>query len=131
MDGTYRKFLESGLDLTALGVERRAENAPYFCTPKGANIFGWAGWTASISALSGASERRFLRSVLPMGRGNSYTRLRRILRIFSGCCWPAGTVPLWSRRGCGTRGHLTLFFRKTRLRRNSGRFWSSFLKPWT
>ena len=43
MDGTYRKFLESGLDLTALGVERRADNAPYFCTPKGANIFGWAG----------------------------------------------------------------------------------------
>ena len=40
MDGTYRKFLESGLDLTALGVERRADNAPYFCTPKGANIFG-------------------------------------------------------------------------------------------
>ena len=43
MDGTYRKFLESGLDLTALGVERRAENEPYFCTPKGASIFGWAG----------------------------------------------------------------------------------------
>lgn len=43
MDGTYRKFLESGLDLTVLGVERRADNAPYFCTPKGAMIFGWAG----------------------------------------------------------------------------------------
>ena len=43
MDGTYRKFLESGLDLTALGVERRADNEPYFCTPKGASIFGWAG----------------------------------------------------------------------------------------
>lgn len=43
MDGIYRKFLKSGLDLVALGVERRADNAPYFCTPKGAIILGWAG----------------------------------------------------------------------------------------
>ena len=43
MDGIYQKFLKSGLDLVALGVERRADNAPYFCTPKGAIILGWAG----------------------------------------------------------------------------------------
>ncbi len=43
MDKTYKKFLESGIDLTAVGIQRRKENTPYFCTPKGASIFGWAG----------------------------------------------------------------------------------------
>ena len=43
MDRTFQKFLRSGLDLAPLGVERREENLPYFCTPKGAAIFGWAG----------------------------------------------------------------------------------------
>lgn len=40
MDRTFQKFLRSGLDLAPLGVERREENLPYFCTPKGAAIFG-------------------------------------------------------------------------------------------
>ena len=43
MDRTFQKFLRSGIDLSPLGVERREENTPYFCTPKGASIFGWAG----------------------------------------------------------------------------------------
>lgn len=43
MDRTYRKFLRSGMDLSCLGVERRDDNTPYFCTPKGASVFGWAG----------------------------------------------------------------------------------------
>ena len=43
MDRTFQKFLRSGLDLAPLGVERREESLPYFCTPKGAAIFGWAG----------------------------------------------------------------------------------------
>ena len=43
MDKTFEKFLRSGLDLSPVGVERREENTPYFCTPKGASIFGWAG----------------------------------------------------------------------------------------
>lgn len=43
MDRTYRKFLRSGIDLAPVGIERREENTPYFCTPRGASVFGWAG----------------------------------------------------------------------------------------
>lgn len=43
MDRTYQKFLRSGIDLAPIGVERREDNTPYFCTTKGASIFGWAG----------------------------------------------------------------------------------------
>ncbi len=43
MDKTYQKLLRLGIDLAPLGVERREDNAPYFCTPKGASVIGWAG----------------------------------------------------------------------------------------
>ena len=43
MDKVFQKFLRSGIDLSPVGVERREDNNPYFCTPKGASIFGWAG----------------------------------------------------------------------------------------
>ena len=43
MDKTFQKILRYGIDLAPVGVERREDNAPYFCTPKGASIFGWAG----------------------------------------------------------------------------------------
>ena len=39
----YQRLLRQGIDLAPLGVERSAENAAYFCTPKGASIIGWAG----------------------------------------------------------------------------------------
>ncbi len=39
----YNKFLGKQIDLTPLGIERREDNSPYFCTPKGASIIGWAG----------------------------------------------------------------------------------------
>ena len=40
---TYRKFLKSEIDLTPLGVTRCTDFQPYFCTPKGARIFGRSG----------------------------------------------------------------------------------------
>ena len=41
---TYRQFLKTDVDLSPLGVMRvDAPFEPYFCTPKGAAIFGWAG----------------------------------------------------------------------------------------
>lgn len=43
MDKTFQKFLRAGVDLSPLGFELRADTAPYFCTPKGARILGWAG----------------------------------------------------------------------------------------
>lgn len=39
----YNKFLGKNIDLAPLGIERRDDNSPYFCTPKGATIIGWAG----------------------------------------------------------------------------------------
>lgn len=39
----YQKFLQSELNLASLGIERHNDNAPYFCTPEGASILGWAG----------------------------------------------------------------------------------------
>lgn len=52
MAAFYQKFLRKHLDLSSLSVMRREDNDPYFCTPKGASIFGWAGVDASTSALS-------------------------------------------------------------------------------
>ena len=43
MAAFYQKFLRKGLDLSPLSVMRSEDNAPYFCTPKGARIFGWTG----------------------------------------------------------------------------------------
>ena len=43
MDKTFQKLLRTDIDLSPVGVERREDNNPYFCTPKGASIFGWAG----------------------------------------------------------------------------------------
>lgn len=43
MDKTFEKFLRRGIDLSPVGVMRREDNAGYFCTPRGASIFGWAG----------------------------------------------------------------------------------------
>ena len=38
----YSQFLRSGIDLSPLGLELRADGA-YFCTPRGARIIGAAG----------------------------------------------------------------------------------------
>ena len=43
MAAFYQKFLRKHLDLSSLSVMRQEDNDPYFCTPKGASIFGWAG----------------------------------------------------------------------------------------
>ncbi len=43
MTRTYQAFLKKNIDLAPLGIEKRSDNTPYFCTPKGANIIGWAG----------------------------------------------------------------------------------------
>lgn len=43
MNKIYQRFLQTGIDLAPVGVECRKNNTPYFCTPKGASIFGWAG----------------------------------------------------------------------------------------
>ena len=50
MAAFYQKFLRKHLDLSPLSVMRQEDNDPYFCTPKGASIFGWAGGIGSMLA---------------------------------------------------------------------------------
>lgn len=38
----YQRFLKLDLDTSSLGLNRSEANQSYFCTPKGANILGWA-----------------------------------------------------------------------------------------
>lgn len=38
----YNDFLNLGIDLAQLGLAQ-GENTPYYCTPQGAQILGWAG----------------------------------------------------------------------------------------
>ncbi len=40
---TYKTFMKKGIDLAPLGIERGGDHVAYFCTPKGADIFGSAG----------------------------------------------------------------------------------------
>lgn len=39
----YQAFLKKGIDLAPLGWETNGAFIPYFCTPKGAKVLGWAG----------------------------------------------------------------------------------------
>lgn len=43
MSRFYQNFLRKHINLATLGVEQNPDNTPYFCTPKGASIIGWAG----------------------------------------------------------------------------------------
>ena len=40
---TYQTFLKRGFDLAPLGWETEGAFIPYFCTPRGAKVLGWAG----------------------------------------------------------------------------------------
>ena len=71
MDKGFQKFLECRIDLTPVGVERRRDASPYFCTPKGASIFGWAGVDGiHFCFLPGFGETVF--AVSPMNSAPDY-----------------------------------------------------------
>ena len=40
---TYQKFKQLNIDCSLVGFVQNREKISYFCTPKGANIIGWAG----------------------------------------------------------------------------------------
>lgn len=62
-----------GIDLRALGIESRPDAGPYFCTPKGAMIFGWAGVDGvHYCFVRGFGETVF--AVSPMAGPGSYVR---------------------------------------------------------
>ena len=39
----YQKFKRLSIDFSQLGLEPGDTRSDYFCTPKGAEVIGWAG----------------------------------------------------------------------------------------
>ena len=76
MDKTFQKLLQTDIDLSSLGVERRTDNEPYFCTPKGASVFGWTG----VDGIHFCFVRGF--GVL------DFAVIKRCLKLFDICPWP-------------------------------------------
>lgn len=67
----YQKFLRLGISLAKVGIEQRNDEAVYFCTPKGANLIGWAGVDGiHYCFIRGFGEMVF--AVSPMNAGAEY-----------------------------------------------------------
>ena len=99
MDKVFQKFLRSGIDLSPVGVERREDNNPYFCTPKGASIFGWAGVDGiHFCTVKGYGETIF--SVSPMNPGQDCVQpiardMDDFLRLLLACGDTAALEQAW------------------------------------
>lgn len=66
----YNSFLLKNIDLSPLGINK-SENYPYFCTPAGAKIIGWAGVDGiHYIFIHGFSDMVF--AVSPMNCYNDY-----------------------------------------------------------
>lgn len=77
----YSRFKALGIDLAPLGLEDRADNSPYFCTPRGAEIFGWLGVDGiHFCFISGFGETVF--AVSPMESPNYVSPVAEDLRTF-------------------------------------------------
>ncbi|MDD6800779.1 MAG: hypothetical protein PUE85_10255 [Firmicutes bacterium] len=69
----YQKFLRLGISLDSIGIETRSDETPYFCTPKGASIIGWAGTDGiHYCFIRGFGETVF--AVSPMNIAPDYVR---------------------------------------------------------
>ncbi len=85
---TYKKFLALGIDLSPLGWETNRTSAPYFCTPRGAKILGWAG----VDGIHYCTVRGFgdlIFAVSPMNFGDYVHPIARsfedVLRLLLSC----------------------------------------------
>ena len=85
----YYKFLRGKVDLSKIGFIQREENVPYFCTPKGARIIGWAGVDGiHYCAINGFKEMIFV--VDPTDFGGKYVypvaeNLKTFISILAYC----------------------------------------------
>lgn len=99
MDKTFQKFLRAGVDLSPLGFELRADAAPYFCTPKGARILGWAGVDGiHYCTVRGSGSRIF--AVSPMNAAPEYVHpiaesFEDFLRLLLACGDAAALEQSW------------------------------------
>ena len=85
---TYKAFLKKGIDLAPLGWQTQGEFIPYFCTPKGARVLGWAGVDGiHYCTIRGFGELIF--AVSPMNAGDYVHPIARnfedLLRLLLSC----------------------------------------------
>lgn len=96
---TYAEFAKMQIDLGALGAEGGRNAVRYICTPKGANIFGWAGVDGiHFCTVKGCGETVF--SVSPMNMGQDCVQpLARdtgdFLRLLLACGDTAALEQAW------------------------------------
>lgn len=99
MGKSYQRFLKTGLSLAPLGIAPRADNAPYFCTPRGASIFGWAGVDGiHFCFVRGWGEMVF--AVSPMNGAGEYVHpiardFDDLLRLLLACGDSAALEQAW------------------------------------
>lgn len=99
MDRIYKKFLSLSIDLAPVGVESRKETEGYFCTPKGASVFGWAG----VDGIHFCFVRGFggmVFSVSPMNTAPNYVHplakdFKDFLRLLLACGDAAALEQAW------------------------------------
>ena len=85
---TYQTFLKRGIDLAPLGWETEGAFIPYFCTPRGAKVLGWAGVDGiHYCTIRGFGEMIF--AVSPMNIGDYVHPIARnfedLLRLLLSC----------------------------------------------
>lgn len=99
MNRILKKFLQRGVDLSPVGVELREDNTNYFCTPKGASVFGWAGIDGiHFCFIRGFGEMVF--SVSPMNTSPDYVHpvaenFTDFLRLILACGDVAAVEQAW------------------------------------
>lgn len=99
MDKYYQQFIKQGIDLAPLGIEKSSENTPYFCTPKGASIFGWAGVDGiHYCFIRGFGNMVF--AVSPMNAAPDYVHpiaedFKILLRLLLACGDATALVQAW------------------------------------
>ena len=95
----FQRFQRLGIDLAPLGVEQREDTTPYFCTPKGASIFGWGGADGvHYCFIRGFGEMVF--AVSPMNAAPNYVHplaesFADFLRLLLACGDAAALEQAW------------------------------------
>ena len=110
----YEAFLQAGISLAPLGLEAGDRHSGYFCTPLGAEVFGWEG----VDGIHCCFVEGFGEMVFAVNPMSGSTPLPGILRTFYVCSSPADISPPWSRPTAGIGRSLTNFWRRIPLYRN-------------
>lgn len=89
MKTIYKKYLKLDINGSHIGLEQRQNDPPYFCTPKGARMIGWAGVDGiHFCFVRGFGEMVF--AVSPMNTAGNYVHplannFQDFLRLLLAC----------------------------------------------